>query len=242
MSSPSWIPPVVVLFEPQNGLNIGAVARACRNFGIEEIRLLSPADPDPRRWQLMAPGCEAWIDEHVRTYDSWQRCVEGLGVLVAFTSRARREAVAEWSLMEACERVSLSRELPVGFVFGREDHGLPTWVVDACNATVSFDTAPDWASLNLAQAVLLAVSRAWESHSRVDYSSQPVRVDSDAGQRELLMERAEIALEQIDFFKGDQRANIMRTLRRLLLRAEPDPRELATLLGIVRETLRTLND
>lgn len=241
MSDLIWTPPVVLLVEPQNGLNVGGVVRACRNFGVVDVRLVQPAAVEPERWEIMAPGCGEWMAEHVSVFDEWALAVEGIGRLYAFSARSRRDAAAPLSLGEICPRPSSASMPPAGFVFGREDHGLPNWVLEACDGVVRFDTNPKWTSLNLAQSVLLAVSRAWEMGAQGGAAPSAMeREPGDARQREQLMGDAVLLLEKVGFFKGDQRDNIVRTLRRVLLRADLDPRELATLRGMVRETLRAL--
>ena len=234
---PESMPCALVLVEPQDPINVGSVIRVCRNFGVHDLRLLRPAAVDPRRWSVTAPGSEAYVHESVRVVNTWVEAVEGLTLLCALSGHPRREPVARWTVEQAAEAPHRG-EGRVGFVFGREDHGLPNAVLDACHAIVTIDTAPDATSLNLAQAVLLVMSRVYalgDQRPSLSAEGLAARHLAPAEDIERMMAQAERALEAIAFFKGTQRANVLRTLRRVFLRAGLDERELATFWGIFRE-------
>ena len=125
-------------------------------------------------------------------------------------------------------------------VFGREDHGLQNDVVERCVAFVVLETSVEYRSLNLAQAVLLATHRVFTELG----SAVPITPSKRGGELvareklERMMLDVESALDSIEFFKGSQRDNVLKTLQRVFVRAELDSRELGTFWGIFAEMNR----
>lgn len=231
----------VILFEPRDPLNIGSVVRACRNHDVTDLRVMRPRTLDPERVATTAPHSEAWIERHLTQRDTWGEAVDGLSLVIAFTARAREERTPRMRLSEAIDRIrALEQGARWGFVFGREDHGLPNDIVDRCDAFVTLETSAEYASLNLAQAVIVAL------HSAFVALGEPIPIvptarehpRAPAEQLERFMGQVELSLDAVGFFKGDQRDNVLRTVRRVMTRAELDTRELATLWGIFVEMER----
>lgn len=234
----------IILWEAQDPINIGSVVRVCRNTGIDDLRLIRPAGWVPERVSISAPNSEAWLKQHVRIFETWEEAVSGVHELWALTARGRREGLTRHRLQ------SIARDLDgrasagerVGFVFGREDHGLPNEVVDRCDGYITLETSPDYPSLNLAQAVLLV------AHQLLMSFGEPLKMDAPPRRSERvthdeverMMAQAERALDAIDFFKGDQRYNVLRTIREVFVRAQLDKRELSTFWGVFKEVETTL--
>jgi TrmH family RNA methyltransferase len=229
----------VVLWEPQDLLNIGAVVRVCRNCAITDLRLVRPAEWDLHRVTITAPHSADWVAHHVRLCDDWDDAMDGVITAYALTARAREERTARLRLHEAAERILGTTEQSA-FVFGREDHGLPNAIIEKCHAYVTLETSADYPSINLAQAVLLVAHHVFVRSGAAVPMPPPAkefpRADVTAIDR-MLGDMAN-ALDGIGFFKGDQRDAVMGTLRRSLLRAELDQRELATWWAVAREVER----
>ena len=146
----------VVLFEPQNPVNIAGTVRAMKNMGLESLRLVRPCNYDPVRLEGIAH--DTWdIINGIQHFDDFDAAVGDCVRLVGYTARRR---AAKWRILnpkeaaeDALQYVGAGR---VGIVFGREDHGLPNDVLDRLHAVVTIPTT-EHASLNLAQAVLIAL-------------------------------------------------------------------------------------
>ncbi|MFT4702932.1 MAG: tRNA/rRNA methyltransferase [Bradymonadia bacterium] len=231
--------PVVILYEPQNPWNIGSAVRACRNFGAVELRLIRPASAEKERIAVTAPHGDEFIEQHLHILQTWEEAVAGLTHLVAFSARSREERQPRLPLEHAAQTWAYEHER-VGLVFGREDHGLPNHAIERCDVLVQIDTASDAASLNLAQAVIVVLHRAFEARHGVRSAPGPTRefVAAEKQQVERMFGQLEVVLESMAFFKGDQQANVMRTFRRIAVKAELDSQELATLWALVAETRR----
>ena len=230
----------VVLFEPQDPVNIAATVRAMKNMGVTKLRLVRPVDYDPWRLEGIAHDTADIIGaiEHFATLE------DAISDCVAVAGFSARRRAAKWRIITPKEAAAelLGRGGPVAMLFGREDHGLPNDALDMCHVIVTIPTTGH-ASLNLAQAVLLA---AYELHLRASDATRdlpPPRKQAPApttGHYELMFADAERALDAIDFFKTRNHEHIMRSVRTLVFRAAPDARELDLLRAMAIEVLRTL--
>lgn len=231
--------PILVLWEPQNPLNMGAVLRASRNFGVDDVRFVRPRRWDPQQMLVTAPNSDAFLASSVRRFETWEDAMEGVGRTIALSARPREERQPRWTVAEAVERIAAD-PAPCALVFGREDSGLPNHIVHRCDALVSIDTAPEYRSLNLAQSVVLLAHRAFEARAgqRAPVAAKRRFEAADAQAVERMMQQAERGMEAIGFFKGDQRANVVRTVRRVVTKASLDTQELATLWALFAECER----
>ena len=230
----------VVLFEPQDPVNIAATVRAMKNMGVGKLRLVRPVEYDPWRLEGIAHDTADIIGaiEHFATLE------EALADCVAVAGFSARRRAAKWRITTPKEAAGelLDHAAPVALLFGREDHGLPNEALDMCHVVVTIPTTGH-ASLNLAQAVLLAL---YELHLRASDATRelpPPRKQAPApttGHYELMFADAERALEAIDFFKTRNHEHIMRSVRTLVFRAGPDARELDLLRAMAIEVLRAL--
>jgi len=236
-------PPVLVLVEPQDLVNIAAAVRIAKNFGVEQLRLVRPATFDAWRIEGIAHNT-ADLVERIRIEDSLDAALADTAWAVALTARGRaqkrsimRPSEAAWELTRRAEAG------PVAVVFGREDKGLTNEELDRCQALVTIATSPAYRSLNLAQAVAIV---CYECFLAREGSSQPFkaprhRADPATGdQLTHLFADWERALWAIDFFKTRQPDRVMRGLRELLYRAELDGREAALVRAMGIEVVRHL--
>ena len=231
---------VVILFEPQNPINIGSTIRACANAGITDLRIIRPRIWDLDQVLISAPRLVEFTEKTVRVVTTWEEAVDGLSRVYALTARSRSERHRRFRIHEAIDEIREKQPVGIGFVFGREDHGLPNKIIDRCSAYLSIETA-DHRSLNLAQAVMIVVYQCFLAFGE-PVSLTPTNVQKNAASfdsLERMMSDAEKALDVISFFKGNQRENILRTLRRIFNKAELDTQELATFWGIWKSILRT---
>lgn len=231
----------LLLWEPQDPINMGAVVRACRNTHVSDIRLIRPGSWNPQVMHISAPRCEAYIERHVHRHADFVSATEGIHRLYALTARGRRERNLRFRIDDLVEHIDAHIDATerIAFVFGREDAGLPNHIIDRCDGYVSLESSADYASMNLAQAVLLVVWSLFKRFGVPAQLRQPQRQwpAAEHAQIERFMQDTERALEAVDVFRGDQRDNVLRTVRQTLLRAEMDTQELATFWGIMKAIL-----
>ncbi len=233
---------VVVMYEPQDYVNIAATIRAMKNMGVSELRLVRPVPYDPYRLEGIAHGTQDLIDA-IKLYVSFDEAVADCVCVMAFTARRR---AAKFRILDpkaaATELLDASDtgEGPVAIVFGREDSGLPNEIVDRVHAAVTIPTTSH-VSLNLAQAALIALYElhlaAGDATRRLP-SARKSAPQPKHEEFELFFADAERGLNTIEFFKTRNAEHIMRSLRAIVTRARPDSRELSLLRAMFIEVVR----
>ena len=234
--------PAIILIEPQMGENIGAAARAMMNFGLTDLRLVQPRGGWPSsKARAMASGANAVIDQ-ARVFDQAEAAVADLQFVYATTARARdlpkpvvgpREAAAELRRRSGAGQAT-------GILFGRERWGLTNEQVALADAVVTFPVNPKFASLNVAQAVLL-VAYEWMA-AGLEPGALPTRSllpETDvrpAAKEHLfgLMRHLEAALDPSGYFRTEEmKPTMVQNLRAILQRAGLTRDEIDVLHGVV---------
>ena len=232
----------VVLYEPQDPVNIAATVRAMKNMGVASLRLVRPVRYEPARLEGIAH--DTWdIIDTIEHYPDFDRAVADCVRLVGFTARRRK---AKWKIIDprvaAEEALGYVAEGRVAMVFGREDSGLPNEILDRVHAAVNIPTT-EHASLNLAQAVLIAL---YELHLAAGDATRTLRgprkeaPPPTADLFERYFGELQNALEAIQFFKTRYPEHIMRSLRAITYRSNVDDRELSLLRAMSLEIVRFL--
>ncbi len=235
---------VVVLDHPQNVVNIAGVVRAMKNMGLGQLRLVNPDDFDAWRIEGIAHRSEDVV-EGARIFDSLQDALSDVTYVVGTTARPR---TAQRNYGRPRELAPIladrAREGTVAILFGREDRGLGNEALDLCHAVAIIPTAPDYSSLNLAQAVLVL---AYEIFLAASLESEPLprgrrstRVATVA-EMEQTYRALEMALDRIQFFKARKPEAILRIIRTVLGRAEPDNQEAGIFRAMGFEVVAYLN-
>ena len=149
--------PVVILVEPQLGENIGMAARAMGNFALSRLRIVNPRDGWPNVAAQRAAAGADQILEQAQLFDTVEQAVADLTLLFATTARAHDQAKPVVAPVEAASEIvaHVGSGGGVGILFGRERYGLQNEEVALANRIITFPVNPGFASLNLAQAVLL---------------------------------------------------------------------------------------
>ena len=227
----------IILVEPSLAVNVGAVARAMKNMGFSELRIVYPDEgsehlSDPAR--RMSAGSEE-ILEQARVFPSLGLALADIQVVAGCTARkgqGRNPLLDPRELKEHAAR--LGPETRFAVVFGREDRGLTNAELDLCHLVVTVPTAPEHSSLNLAQAVLLICYelRGGSSPGEPDVAAPNAPATSE--ELEELYGHARKVLLRVGFLDPQNPDRILRVLRRLLGRVGPDSREVAILRGILR--------
>jgi TrmH family RNA methyltransferase len=226
---------VVVLDEPQNVVNIAGVVRAMKNMGLRRLRLVRPAEFDAWRIEGIAHRSEDVV-EGAEVFASIPEALADAVFVVGTTARARTAQRNYARPREAAPLiVERARHGMVALLFGREDRGLGNQALDLCHRVAIIPTNPDYSSLNLAQSVLLMSYEVFlasgESESRLPRGRRATRPAS-IEELENTYAALESGLHRIDFFKARAPESILRTLRTLIARAQPDLQEAGLLRAI----------
>ena len=219
--------------------NIGAAARAIKNFGFERLDVAAPAcDPLDDSARRMAVDARDVL-EAMRAWPSLDAALTGARTVVGTSRRTGKHRRPHYRLDEvASALVDLARAGDVACVFGPEDHGLRDDELDRCTHLVYVQTSAELPSLNVAQAVLLM---AYELHRAESHGApapdDPLEPPADHAAREAMYLHLERALLAIGFLGRDSREVLMRRFRRALGRAALTAEEVRMLRGIARQTL-----
>ncbi len=226
----------IVLYEPQNDINIGNVVRACRNFGITDLRLVRPRVGDHAEIERIAPRSEEFIAKNLKRYEDLESALADTVFVAGATARPRK---GNWIVSEprelAKETVKRAGQGKVALMFGREDSGLPNEALDRCHHLITIPTNPDYSSLNLGQAAMLVAWETFRAAEGIDAHEDDATDLVEVEQIERMLSFAEDALETVEFFKSDGKEHVMRAVRNVLMRADLTPRELAIWFGIWKE-------
>ena len=228
----------IVLDHPKDVVNIGGMIRVMKNFGLTDLRLVNPDAFDAYRLEGIAHRSMDLI-ESCTMHDTLDEAVADATFIVGTTARPRtagRSYVRPQKVAsKIAERVTRG---PSVILFGREDRGLTNEALDRCHAVTIIPTSQDHSSINLAQAGLVL---AYEVFLAIEAGDGELpkgrRATRPPTQRELEQTFAAIAdgLARIDFYKARKPEAVMRTLRTIVTRAEPDLREARLLAAVGHE-------
>jgi tRNA/rRNA methyltransferase len=230
--------PIIVLVEPQLGENIGTVARAMGNFGLSRLRLVRPRDgwPNPRA-RISASGADRILD-NAQLFDRLTDAITDCNLVFATTARAHDQAKPVVSAEGAAQLMAgpIADGAKVAVLFGRERYGLENEEVGLADRIITFPVNPAFASLNLAQAVLVV---AYEWFKLATGGSLPFAMpqkSAPAPKEQLLAFFADLEreLERVEFFRpAEKRETMVINLRNIFSRMQPTRQDIQTLHGVI---------
>nr|NUR36982.1 RNA methyltransferase [Sphingomonas sp.] len=226
--------PIIVLVRPQLGQNIGKAARAMLNFGLTEMRLVAPRDgwPNPEAGPAASGADEVLEKAHV--FDAAQDAVADCSLVFASTVRRRDLVMPVIRPEEMAERIGSSPKR-TAILFGPERSGLETEEVALANAIVTVPINPEFASLNLAQAVIL-LAYEWSKRGEL---AQPTakELEAPAPHAELqgLIDQLNSELQTKGYFHPPSRTQATKnTLRTIFTKTGWSSREVKAVRGVIR--------
>jgi TrmH family RNA methyltransferase len=224
----------IVLIETSHPGNIGAVARAMKNMGLGELRLVRPKVFPHAEAAARASGALD-ILQRAEVCDSTQAAVAGCGLVLATTARERDQYFRVLDVREAALRaIEAAASAPVAVLFGPERSGLTNEDAALAHALLRIPTSMAYASLNLAMAVQLVSYELLRAHGVVMPPAEPAVPLAPPEEMQRLYAHLETVLDEIDFRDRTQRGtHLMKRIRRFLQRAELDSNEVNILRGIL---------
>jgi tRNA/rRNA methyltransferase len=236
-----WTPaegPVVILVEPQLAENVGTTARAMANFGLARLRLVDPREdhlgPRPR---AAASGADRVLEAAER-FDTLERALADCTLVFAATARAHDQAKpvvsAEEAAREMAPRVAAGETVAV--VFGRERNGLENDEVCLADRILTLPVNPAFASLNLAQAVLVVGYEWFKSRTAGALPFEMPQKSPAAAKQQVLafFSDLERELEKVEFFRpAEKRETMVINLRNIFLRMRATQQDIRTLHGVI---------
>ncbi len=224
-------PPIIILVAPQMGENIGAAARAMKNFDISSLRIVSPRDGWPNEQaRSVAVGAVDIIDR-AEIYDNLGDAVKDVHHLYASTSTQRRMNKHYISPKD------LQNEYPaegvVGIMFGRENSGLNNQEISMANKIITINTGP-FSSLNIAQSVAIICYELFASNTSSNKVNN-IQDNATRGEINYFFDHLFAELEGKNFFKVQEKKEMMmRNIINIFTRIDNASKsEIQTLRGII---------
>ena len=227
--------PAIILHSPQLGENIGAAARVMRNFGLTDLRLVTPRDgwPNPAAETMSAGAFDAGVA--VRVFDSLPDALDGITWLAAATARLREMEKRVGGASDVAETVHARLgEGQSAIMFGAEKSGLPNEAVALADLLMTYPVDTSFQSLNLAQAVCVFCA---------EWGKRSIHLPSEAGLSDLaprdelfrMFEHFEDELERAGYFFPPEKTPLMKdNLRAALIRADWTRQEVQTFRGAIK--------
>lgn len=241
--------PAIILVNPQLGENIGMVARAMANFALSELRLVAPRDGWPSEDAHGAAAGATDIVDRAKLFDRTAEALSDLNFVCATTARSRGSVKQVLSPQNATHdiRARLQAGQRCGIMFGPEKAGLENDDIALADALVMAPVNPKFASLNLAQAVLI-VAYEWYKGGHTGDLGRETEFDGPAREGlQMLRTRPAERAELVGFFQHlereldasgflrppEKRPQMVRNIRNLFIRTGATEQEVRTLRGIV---------
>jgi len=228
--------PSMILVNPQMGENIGGTARAMLNCGLDSLKLVNPRDGWPNeRANVMSSGALDIIPE-VEVFDDTPSALSEYQYIYATTARPRDMVkpvlTPEQAGVDIYKRMAQGQKCAV--MFGCERAGLANDDVAMAHSIITVPLNPDFASLNLSQAVLLIAYECSKHAITPVIEDNPNNAPAPMEELDNLFMRLENALADKRFFKEAHRQRAtMRNIRNMYSRAELSPQEVKTFHGII---------
>ena len=226
------MPTRIVLVDTNHPGNIGASARAMKNMGLREMRLVRPKCFPHAEATARASGADD-ILEQARVFSTLEEAIADCRLVVGTSARQRH---LPWEIVEprecAARIVGDARAGNVAVVFGSERYGLTNDELARCNLLVTIPTSTEYSSLNIAMAVQVIAYEIWLA-SRPGAPEPPPRDVPLATAEEMtrLYAHIEQVLDEIDFRDRTGGGHLMARIRRLFNRAQLDQNEMNILRG-----------
>src|SRR6202040_612044 len=228
--------PVVILVEPQLGENIGMAARAMGNFGLTRLRIVNPRDGWPNVHARRAASGADHILDLVELFDTVGQAVADCTLLFATTARAHDQAKPVVAPEAAAGEIAgqIKGGGTVGILFGRERYGLQNEEVALADRIIAFPVNPWFASLNLAQAVLL-IGYEWfklSTEGALPFAMPERSERASQHQMKAFFDNLVRELDRVEFLRpAEKRETMLVNLRNIFSRMEPTKQDMHSVHG-----------
>ena len=230
----------IVLVKPQLAENIGMVARAMHNCGLNDLRLVNPMQDFISQKAIAASAGGSEILKVAKTYGNTEDAIADLHFVVATSARTRDTVKPVWhpryAAMELVSRTSLA--INCGIIFGREKSGLTNHDVGLSDVLLEVPLNPEYSSLNLSQAVLIISYEWFQAFKSYKLQTNKYRNSRLAHKKELnkLFTHLEYELDKCGFLRvSEKRPSMIRAIRAVLQRSSLTEQEVRTCHGIITE-------
>ena len=223
-----------ILVKPQLGENIGACARAMKNFGFSKLHIVEPKINFPNH-KAKATSVGAYdIINKAKVFNYFQDAIEPFNLVVSLSARRRDINKKNISLKEF-QKIIKRRNLNLGLMFGPEASGLSNKDLSFSNYILQIPTSPKFKSLNLSHSLTVICYEIFKSlnDKKIKNNEMNLKVSSKSKISSLLAHLINL-LEKKDFFiPKEKRHSMILNINNLIYRLEPNDKELRILASII---------
>ncbi len=221
-----------ILHKPQLSENIGACARAIKNFNFKKLILINPKPIFPNDKILATSVGAKDIINQSKKYHTLEKALGKIDILIATSARFRNKNVKHISLNDL-KKIDFKKK--VGFLFGSEASGLSNEEVSYANYTLQIPTNPDFKSLNLSHSLIIIAQYV---ASIVKFKSKPFKKSKkikSANKKEIqsMLNLCIKNLDEINFFRPkEKRPKMLENLRNIFYKMDLSDKETRILSGV----------
>lgn len=226
----------IVLYKPKYAGNVGSVARAAKNMGINKIVVVETVDLDRETMQQRSTHLAADVLDQILYFDSIEAALGDFNYIVGTTARLGKARGPFVSPRAAAQNIAdLSQKNKIALLFGPEDTGLANDHLRLCHSVVTIPTSRDFTSLNLSQAVMILCYEIFIASSVAATAAETTPKLALSSETEGMYQQVKELLAKIGFLNPENPEYWMMDLRRFFSRAGLLSREVKIVRGICRQ-------
>ena len=221
-----------ILHKPQLSENIGACARAIKNFNFKKLILINPKPIFPNYKILSTSVGAKDIIAHSKRYDTLEQALGKIDIIIATSARFRNKNIKHINL-EDLKKIDFKKK--IGFLFGSEASGLSNEEISYANYTLQIPTNPDFKSLNLSHSLIIIAQYVANVIKLKNIPFKKSKKVKAAGKKEIqsMLNLCIKNLDEIDFFKPkEKRPKMLENLRNIFYKMDLSDKETRILSGV----------
>ncbi len=221
-----------ILHKPQLSENIGACARAIKNFNFNKLVLVNPKPTFPNDKILATSVGAKDIVNQSKNYDNLEDAISTIDIVIATSARFRNKNVKHINLNDL-KKINFKKK--IGFLFGSEASGLSNEEISYANYTLQIPTYPKFKSLNLSHSLIIIAQYV---SSIIKLKNTPFKKSNkikSAGKKEIqsMLSLCIQNLDEINFFRPkEKRAKMLENLRNIFYKMELSDKETRILSSV----------
>ena len=221
-----------ILHKPQLSENIGACARAIKNFSFKKLILINPKPIFPNDKILATSVGAKDIITQSKRYDTLEQALSKIDIVIATSARFRNKNIKHINL-EDLKKINFKKK--IGFLFGSEASGLSNEEISYANYTLQIPTNPDFKSLNLSHSLIIIAQYVANVIKLKNVPFKKSKKVKAAGKKEIqsMLNLCIKNLDEIDFFKPEEkRAKMLENLRNIFYKMDLSDKETRILSSV----------
>ena len=221
-----------ILNKPQLSENIGACARAIKNFSFKKLILINPKPIFPNDKILATSVGAKDIITQSKKYDTLEQALDKIDIVIATSARFRNKNIKHINL-EDLKKINFKKK--IGFLFGSEASGLSNEEISYANYTLQIPTNPDFKSLNLSHSLIIIAQYVANVIKLKNIPFKKSKKVKAAGKKEIqsMLNLCIKNLDEIDFFKPkEKRPKMLENLRNIFYKMDLSDKETRILSGV----------